>query len=61
LATPDRIFDRTVANLDSPKDRFFGAPHSTGKEGGHEINLHQFCRDGIILLVMYVIMRLGNL
>lgn len=44
------FFDRTVANLDSPKDRFFGAPHSTGKGGGHEINLHQFCRDGIILL-----------
>ena len=44
------FFDRTVANLDSPKDRFSASPHSTGKGGGHEINLHQFSRDGIILL-----------
>jgi putative flavoprotein involved in K+ transport len=44
------FFDRTVANLASPRDRFFGAPHSTGKAGGHEINLHQFSRAGIILL-----------
>jgi putative flavoprotein involved in K+ transport len=44
------FFNRTVANLDSPKDRFSASPHSTGKGGGHEINLHQFSRDGIILL-----------
>jgi len=44
------FFDRTTAMLDSPKDRFFGSPHSTGKGGGHEINLHKFYRNGIILL-----------
>lgn len=44
------FFDRTTAMLASPKDRFFGSPHSTGKGGGHEINLHTFYRDGIILL-----------
>jgi putative flavoprotein involved in K+ transport len=43
------FFDRTVAMMASPKDRVFGSPHSTGKGGGHEINLHQFCRDGIVL------------
>jgi len=36
--------------LDSPRDRFFGSPHSTGKGGGHEINLHTFYRNGIFLL-----------
>jgi putative flavoprotein involved in K+ transport len=44
------FFDRTVAGMNSPKDRVFGSPHSSGKGGGHEINLHKFCRDGIILL-----------
>jgi putative flavoprotein involved in K+ transport len=44
------FFDRTVDMLESPKDRFFGSPHSTGKGGGHEINLHTFYRNGIILL-----------
>jgi putative flavoprotein involved in K+ transport len=44
------FFDRSVATMASPKDRVFGSPHCTGKGGGHEINLHQFYRDGIILL-----------
>ncbi len=44
------FFDRTMDMLESPKDRFFGSPHSTGKGGGHEINLHTFYRNGIILL-----------
>jgi putative flavoprotein involved in K+ transport len=44
------FFDRSVATMSSPRDRVFGSPHCTGKGGGHEINLHQFCRDGIILL-----------
>lgn len=44
------FFDRTAAMLASPKDRFFGSPHSTGKGGGHEINLHTFYRNGIVLL-----------
>jgi putative flavoprotein involved in K+ transport len=44
------FFDRTPAIMASPGDRKFGSPHCTGKGGGHEINLHQFCRDGITLL-----------
>jgi putative flavoprotein involved in K+ transport len=44
------FFDRSVATMASPKDRVFGSPHCTGIGGGHEINLHQFYRDGIILL-----------
>ncbi len=44
------FFDRTTAMLSSSKDRFFAAPHMSGKGGGHDINLHKFSRDGIILL-----------
>jgi putative flavoprotein involved in K+ transport len=44
------FLDRTADMLASPRDRVFGAPHSSGKRGGHDINLHQFSRDGIILL-----------
>lgn len=44
------FFDRTVDMLPSPRDRTSANPHATGKNGGHDINLHQFCRDGIILL-----------
>ncbi|MCZ6842428.1 MAG: NAD(P)-binding domain-containing protein, partial [SAR324 cluster bacterium] len=43
-------FDHTVADLDSPKERFAGNPHASGKNGGTEINLHEFARDGINLL-----------
>jgi putative flavoprotein involved in K+ transport len=44
------FFNRTVSMLNSPRDRFLGSLHTTGKDGGHEISLHKFCRDGIILL-----------
>ena len=44
------FFDRTLEMLPSPRDRINAAPHATGKGGGHDINLHAFCRDGIILL-----------
>jgi putative flavoprotein involved in K+ transport len=43
------FFDQTAATMASPAARKFGSPHCTGKGGGHEINLHQFCRDGITL------------
>ena len=29
---------------------FFGKPHISGKDGGHTLNLHQFARDGVVLL-----------
>jgi len=44
------FFDRTLAMLNSPKDRFFPSPHLSGKGGGRTLNLHKFSRDGIILL-----------
>lgn len=44
------FFDRTVDKLPSPKAKFAGSIQSTGKDGGHSINLHQFARDGVILL-----------
>jgi len=42
--------DRTVDQLPSPKAKFGPNPHGTGKDGGHTINLHQFVRDGVVLL-----------
>jgi len=44
------FFDRTVGQLPSPKAKFAASAHSTGKDGGHTINLHQFARDGVVLL-----------
>jgi putative flavoprotein involved in K+ transport len=41
---------RTVDKLPSPKAKFTGSAHGTGKDGGHTINLHQFTRDGVVLL-----------
>jgi putative flavoprotein involved in K+ transport len=39
----------TVAELPSPAARFACDPLLTGKDGGHDINLRQFARDGIHL------------
>jgi len=44
------FLSRTVANLPNPAARFAGMPHLSGKNGGHSLNLHQFCRDGVHLL-----------
>jgi putative flavoprotein involved in K+ transport len=44
------FYERTVDDLPSPKAKFAGNPHGTGKDGGHTINLHQFKRDGVVLL-----------
>jgi len=44
------FFDRTVDELPSPKAKFAGSAQGTGKDGGHTINLHQFARDGVVLL-----------
>jgi putative flavoprotein involved in K+ transport len=43
-------FDRTPAMLPSPRARFGGNPQLSGKDGGHALNLHQFARDGVVLL-----------
>ena len=42
--------DLTVDKLPSPKAKFAGSAHGTGKDGGHTINLHQFAKDGVVLL-----------
>jgi putative flavoprotein involved in K+ transport len=44
------LADRTVDQLPSPRAKFGGSAHGTGKNGGHTINLHQFARDGVVLL-----------
>ncbi len=44
------FFDRTVDKLPSPEARFAASPHVTGRDGGHTLNLHQFARDGVVLL-----------
>jgi putative flavoprotein involved in K+ transport len=44
------FFDRTVNKLPSPRAKFAGNPHLSGKNGGHTLNLHQFARDGIKLV-----------
>jgi putative flavoprotein involved in K+ transport len=44
------FMDRTVDQLPSPKAKFAASIHSTGKDGGHTINLHQFVKDGVTLL-----------
>ena len=44
------FWDKTIDNLPSPKAKFAGSAHGTGKDGGHTINLHQFARDGVVLL-----------
>jgi putative flavoprotein involved in K+ transport len=44
------FFDHTVANLPSSKARFGANPYVSGANGGHSLNLHQFARDGVVLL-----------
>ena len=44
------FYDRTVDKLPSFFSKFAGSAHGTGKDGGHTINLHQFARDGVVLL-----------
>lgn len=44
------IFDRTVADLDSPAERFRAHPQLTGRDGGRSLDLHALARDGVELL-----------
>lgn len=43
------MLDRTPAMLPSPKAKFAGNPQVSGARGGHNLNLHQFVRDGVTL------------
>lgn len=44
------LSERTVDKLPSPAAKFAANPHVVGKTGGGNLNLHQFARDGIVLL-----------
>jgi putative flavoprotein involved in K+ transport len=44
------FMDQTPDRLPSPQARFGANPQASGKNGGHDINLHKFYRDGVILL-----------
>jgi putative flavoprotein involved in K+ transport len=44
------FFDRTPDKLPSSRARFAANPHLSGAGGGHDLNLHQFARDGMTLL-----------
>jgi putative flavoprotein involved in K+ transport len=42
--------EQTADQLPSPSAKFAANPQLSGKYGGHTINLHQFARDGVVLL-----------
>ena len=42
--------DRTVGSLPSARAKFAAMAHLTGRDGGRTLNLHQFARDGVVLL-----------
>ncbi len=44
------FLDKTPGQLPSLAARFHGNPQLSGKHGGHTLNVHEFCRDGVILL-----------
>jgi putative flavoprotein involved in K+ transport len=43
-------FDTRVEELKSPEAKFAPHPQISGKNGGESLNLHQFARDGVVLL-----------
>jgi len=44
------FFDKTLDQLPTPTAKFACNPHVSGNQGGHDINLRQFARQGMILL-----------
>lgn len=44
------LYERTVDELKSPREKFGGKPHISGTKGGHTLNLHQFASDGVTLI-----------
>src|SRR6516165_11309594 len=44
------MFDTKVESLKSPAEKFRPHPQISGKNGGESLNLHQFARDGVVLL-----------
>jgi putative flavoprotein involved in K+ transport len=44
------MFDTKVGELKSPAEKFHPHPQISGKNGGESLNLHQFAREGVVLL-----------
>jgi putative flavoprotein involved in K+ transport len=44
------FLQKTVDTLPDPRAKFAANPHVSGRDGGHTLNLHQFARDGVVLL-----------
>ncbi len=44
------FWDRTADHLPSPEAKFTGSLQVSGGSGGHNLNLHQFSHDGVVLL-----------
>lgn len=44
------MFDTKVEELRSPQAKFQAHPQISGKNGGQSLNLHQFSREGVVLL-----------
>jgi putative flavoprotein involved in K+ transport len=44
------MFDTKLDELKSPQAKFDAHPQISGKNGGQSLNLHQFARDGVVLL-----------
>jgi putative flavoprotein involved in K+ transport len=44
------MFDTKAGELKSPSEKFMPHPQISGKNGGESLNLHQFARDGVVLL-----------
>ena len=55
------IFDTRVEELKSPQAKFAPHPQISGKNGGQSLNLHQFARDGVVLLGHVSDVRSGQL
>ncbi len=54
-------WDRTADQLPSPRMKFATPPQFTGTRGGHNLNLHQFVRDGVTLLGHLQDVQVGKL
>lgn len=44
------FLNRPADQLPSPQAKFGANPHLSGRDGGQSLNLHQFARDGVMLL-----------
>jgi putative flavoprotein involved in K+ transport len=43
------MMTKPVESLESPKDRFGSNPHVSGVNGGHDLSIHKFYKDGVSL------------